>query len=108
MAKMLNDKGIDAIDVSSASYDTFNYWLEPTTFECGWRKNLAAEVKKVVDIPVIAANLIRSPEQAEQQLQEGIQDFAALGRPHIAAPHWANKVKKALSAVYAAFIALKA
>lgn len=46
MAKMLNDKGIDAIDVSSASYDTFNYWLEPTTFECGWRKNLAAEVKK--------------------------------------------------------------
>ena len=93
MAKMLNDKGIDAIDVSSASYDTFNYWLEPTTFECGWRKNLAAEVKKVVDIPVIAANLIRSPEQAEQQLQEGIQDFAALGRPHIADPHWANKVK---------------
>lgn len=75
-------------------------------------QNLAAEVKKVVDIPVIAANLIRSPEQAEQQLQEGIQDFAALGRPHIADPHWANKVKngneKALSAVYAAFIALKA
>ncbi len=93
MAKMLNDKGIDAIDVSSASYDTFNYWLEPTTFECGWRKNLAAEIKKVVDIPVIAANLIRSPEQAEQQLQSGIQDFAALGRPHIADPHWANKVK---------------
>ncbi len=94
MTKMLSDKGIDAIDVSSASYDTFNYWLEPTTFECGWRKNLAAEVKKVVDIPVIAANLIRSPEQAEQQLQDGIQDFAALGRPHIADPHWANKVKK--------------
>ena len=93
MAKMLNDKGIDAIDVSSASYDTFNYWLEPTTFECGWRKNLAAEVKKVVDIPVIAANLIRSSEQAEEQLQEGIQDFVALGRPHIADPHWANKVK---------------
>lgn len=93
MAKILNDKGIDAIDVSSAGYDTFNYWLEPTTFECGWRKNLAAEVKKVVDIPVIAANLIRSPEQAESQLQEGIQDFISLGRPHIADPHWAEKVQ---------------
>lgn len=93
MAKILNDKGIDAIDVSSAGYDTFNYWLEPTTFECGWRKNLAEEVKKVVDIPVIAANLIRSPKQAEEQLQAGIQDFVSLGRPHIADPHWAEKVQ---------------
>ncbi len=93
MAKILSDKGFDAIDVSSGAYDTFNYWLEPTTFECGWRKNLAEEVKKVVDIPVIAANLIRSPKQAEAQLEEGIQDFVALGRPLIADPHWANKVQ---------------
>ncbi|MDE6470071.1 MAG: NAD(P)/FAD-dependent oxidoreductase [Eubacterium sp.] len=93
MAKMLNDKGIDAIDVSSAAYDTFNYWLEPTTFDCGWRKYLAAEVKKVVDIPVIAANLIRSPKQAELQLEDGIQDFVSLGRPLIADPHWVNKVQ---------------
>ena len=94
MAKALSDKGIDAIDVSSAAYDTFNYWLEPTTFECGWRKYLAAEVKKVVDIPVLAANLIRSPEQAEQQLEDGIQDFVSLGRPLLADPHWVNKVEQ--------------
>lgn len=93
MAKILNDKGIDAIDVSSAAYDTFNYWLEPTTFTPGWRKYLASEVKKVVDIPVIAANLIRSPKQAEIQLEEGTQDFISLGRPLIADPHWPNKVK---------------
>lgn len=93
MAKILNDKGIDAIDVSSAAYDTFNYWLEPTTFTPGWRKYLANEVKKVVDIPVIAANLIRSPKQAEFQLEEGTQDFVSLGRPLIADPHWPNKVK---------------
>lgn len=93
MAKALSDKGIDAIDVSSGAYDTFNYWLEPTTFPVGWRKYLAEEVKKVVDIPVIAANLIRSPEQAEEQLEAGIQDFVALGRPLIADPHWVEKVK---------------
>lgn len=94
MAKILNDKGIDAIDVSSASYDTFNYWLEPTTFECGWRKYLAEEVKKVVDIPVIAANLIRTPQQAEKQLEDGIQDFISLGRPQIADPYWCQKAQK--------------
>lgn len=93
MAKILEQEGIDAIDVSCAGYDTYNYWLEPTSFEPGWRKYMAAAVKKEVKIPVLAANLIRSPEQAENQLNEGIQDFVCLGRPQIADPHWANKVK---------------
>lgn len=93
MAKILSKEGIDAIDVSSAAYDTFNYWLEPTTFDCGWRKYLAEEIKKVVDIPVIAANLIRSPQQAEKQLEDGIQDFISLGRPLIADPHWVEKAE---------------
>lgn len=93
MAKILEQEGIDAIDVSCAGYDTYNYWLEPTSFKPGWRKYMAAAVKKEVKIPVLAANLIRSPEQAENQLNEGIQDFVCLGRPQIADPHWANKVK---------------
>lgn len=93
MAQILEQAGIDAIDVSSAAYDTFNYWLEPMTFELGWRKYMAKAVKERVSIPVIAANLIRSPEQAEQQLQEGVQDMISLGRPHLADPHWADKVK---------------
>ena len=38
-------------------------------------KILLRRLKKTVHIPVIAANLIRSPEQAEQQLEDGIQDF---------------------------------
>ena len=94
IAKELEKLGVDAIDVSSGSYDTFNYWLEPVTFEPGWRKYMAKAVKEAVNIPVIAANLIRSPEQAEGQLQEGIQDFVALGRPQIADPEWANKAKE--------------
>ena len=91
IAKILEANGVDAIDVSSAGYDTFNYWLEPVSFECGWRKYMAKAIKEAVSIPVLAANLIRSPEQAEQQLQEGVQDFVSLGRPQIADPHWANK-----------------
>ena len=93
MAKRLEKAGVDAIDVSSASYDAFNYWLEPVSFECGWRKYMAKAVKDAVSIPVIAANLIRSPEQAEQQLNEGVQDMVSLGRPHIADPYWASKAQ---------------
>lgn len=91
IAKILEENGIDAIDVSSAGYDTFNYWLEPVSFEPGWRKYMAKAVKEAVSIPVLAANLIRSPEQAEAQLKEGVQDFVCLGRPQIADPHWAEK-----------------
>lgn len=93
IAQILEKSGIDAIDVSSAAYDTFNYWLEPMSFDLGWRKYMAKAVKDKVKIPVIAANLIRNPQQAEQQLQEGTQDIISLGRPHIADPHWAEKVK---------------
>lgn len=93
IAQALEKLGIDAIDVSSAGYDTFNYWLEPVSFEPGWRKYMAEAVKKAVSIPVIAANLIRSPEQAAKQIEDGIQDFVSLGRPHIADPEWANKAR---------------
>ncbi len=94
IAKELEKLGIDAIDVSCAGYDTFNYWLEPVSFDPGWRKYMAKAVKEAVQIPVIAANLIRSPEQAASQIEEGIQDFVSLGRPHIADPEWANKSKE--------------
>lgn len=93
IAKALEALGVDALDVSSASYDAFNYWLEPTSFECGWRGYMAQAVKREVRIPVLAANLVRSPEQAERQLEEGVQDFVSLGRPHIADPLWAAKAE---------------
>lgn len=93
IAKALEELGVDAIDVSSAGYDTFNFWLEPVSFEPGWRKYMAKAVKDAVSIPVIAANLIRSPEQAARQIEEGTQDFVSLGRPHIADPEWANKAQ---------------
>ena len=91
MARRLERAGIDAIDISSANYETMNWWLEPMSFEDGWRKNLARVVKEAVSIPVIAANLIRSPEQAEAQIAEGTQDFVSLGRPFLADATWVAK-----------------
>lgn len=94
IARALEKTGIHALDISSGTYETLNSWCEPTSFEPGWRKNLAAAVRQEVDIPVIAANLIRSAAQAEQQLAEGTQDFVALGRPFLADPEWVNKVRE--------------
>ena len=93
-AKRLEELGVDAIDVTSACYDAFNYWLEPASFDPGWRAYLAREIKSVVSIPVIAANLIRSPEQAERQIADGWQDFMGSARCFICDPEWANKAQQ--------------
>ncbi|MBR3126370.1 MAG: SDR family NAD(P)-dependent oxidoreductase [Mogibacterium sp.] len=93
IAKRLEELGVDAINVSSANYDTYNCWLEPTTYEPGWRKYLAKAIKETVNIPVIAANVIRTPEQAEKQLEEGYQDFVASARTFICDPHWPEKAQ---------------
>jgi 2,4-dienoyl-CoA reductase-like NADH-dependent reductase (Old Yellow Enzyme family)/thioredoxin reductase len=94
MAKRLEQAGIDAIDVTSANYETINYWLEPISYEPGWRSSLARAVRKNVKIPVLAANLVRSAQQAETQLKEGYQDFVCLGRPFLADPAWVRKVSQ--------------
>ena len=84
IAKRLEELGVDAINVTSACYDVYNGWLEPTSYEPGWRKYLAKEIKSVVSIPVIAANVIRTPEQAERQpMTEYCSGFA---RPIFIAP----------------------
>ena len=91
MARRLERAGVDAIDVSSAAYENTNYWLEPMSFEFGWRRHLARAVREAVSIPVIAANSFRVPEQAEALLAEGTQDFVSLGRPLLADPEWVRK-----------------
>jgi len=94
IAKRLEELGVDAINVSSACYDTYNYWLEPTAFEPGWRAYLAKAVKEAVSIPVVAANFMRSPDQAEQQLADGVQDFIGSARSFICDPYWVRKVEE--------------
>lgn len=94
IAKRLEELGVDAINVTSACYDVYNAWLEPTSYEPGWRAYLAKEIKSVVSIPVIAANFMRSPEQAERQLEEGYQDFIGSARSFICEPHWVRKLEE--------------
>ncbi len=94
VAKRLEELGVDAINVTSACYDAYNYWLEPTSFEPGWRKYLCRELKSVVSIPVGGANVIRTPDQAERQLSEGDQDFIGSARTFICDPHWVKKAQE--------------
>ena len=62
-----------------------------TVNEPGYNVQYAREIKKVVDVPIIAIGGINSLEFAEQILKEGSADFIALARPLIREPDLPNK-----------------
>jgi len=94
MARMLEEAGVDALDVSAGVYATLPVVFDTTEKEEGWRAYISAEIKKVVSIPVFAVGVIRSPEVAEKILEEGKADFIDLGRTLTADPEWPKKVKE--------------
>lgn len=94
MAEMLAKAGFDALHVDAGCYDSW-YWPHPPGYQKhGCMVDMAAEVKKVVKIPVIAVGRLDLPELAEQVIAEGKADFVALGRGLLADPAWVRKVQR--------------
>lgn len=93
IAKRLEVAGVDAIHVDAGCYETWHWAHPPIYMPPGCLVPLAAEVKKVVGIPVIAVGKLGNPELAEKVLRDGMADFVALGRPLLADPEWPNKVR---------------
>ncbi|GHB24024.1 dimethylglycine demethylation protein DgcA [Salinicola rhizosphaerae] len=55
--------------------------------------HLAAGIKEVVSVPVIHAQNIKDPTQAERVLEGGYVDLVGMTRAHIADPHLIAKIK---------------
>lgn len=94
IAKLLEQYGVQYLDLSCGTYETMNTWCEPVSYPLGWRKNNAKAVKEAVSVPVGQSGVIRMPDQAEALLEEGYQDVIALARPLLADPYWAKKAKE--------------
>jgi 2,4-dienoyl-CoA reductase-like NADH-dependent reductase (Old Yellow Enzyme family)/thioredoxin reductase len=95
IAAELEKAGVDFLDISSTIPDSpmFAACIEPSTFEQGWKKYMAAEIKQHVKIPVIAVANIKEPDVAEAILAEGCCDLVGVARGHLADPAWCNKAK---------------
>lgn len=97
LARMLVDAGATMLSVSAGGRPKqggqYSYlrafpmhdWPDATN------AYLAAEIKRAVDVPVVVAGKIRTPQVAEAVLERGQVDLVALGRPLLADPEWANK-----------------
>lgn len=83
---------IDYIHVSAGVYESPVFRVSaPTYVPPGELIPLASQMKKAVDIPVIAVGSF-NPKLAERVLQQGDADLIAFGRALIADPYMPNKL----------------
>src|ERR1700722_13034697 len=64
------------------------------TYPDGTFLDFAAEVKKQINVPVIAVGRLGDPALAEAAVASGKADFVALGRTLVADPQWVDKVRR--------------
>lgn len=83
-AQALESLGCDWIDVSSGGVSS----NQKIDLKPGYQVHFAHDIKKQVDIPVMAVGLITDPLQAEQIVAEGQADVVALARAFLYNPRW--------------------
>lgn len=93
IAKMLEDVGVNALDINAGSPSDYD-WEFPSYFQQqGFLLEDIERIKRSVSIPVIGGGRIVEPRMAEQALREGRLDMVALGREQIADPQWGAKAQ---------------
>ncbi|WP_138004870.1 oxidoreductase [Halalkalirubrum salinum] len=89
----LEAEGIDWFDITAGIYETMPTIFYPYAQDEAYRIHHAAAVREAVDVPVSGVGKIRSPEVAEDILQNGQADMVALARSLLADPAWPKKAR---------------
>lgn len=93
LLKRMRDEGLDSVDVSIG----FN----TPTAKIPWGPNLlgdiAARVLKETALPGTTSWYINGPKGADELVRSGKIDYASLGRPFLANPHWPYLAAKELA-----------
>lgn len=90
----LEKAGVSILDVSGGTNEallTAVHAIQPMFFPQAYHAPLAAAMKKVVKVPVIAVGRMDSLEIMEKILQEGQADLIASARQFLTDPHWVMK-----------------
>jgi 2,4-dienoyl-CoA reductase-like NADH-dependent reductase (Old Yellow Enzyme family) len=90
------EAGADALHVTAGHYrskPTAHRMIPPMTYPDATLVDFAADIKKAINVPVIAVARLGDPATAEAVVQGGKADFVALGRTLVSEPQWVNKVR---------------
>ncbi|MGQ9523590.1 MAG: oxidoreductase [Armatimonadota bacterium] len=82
-AERLAQAGVDILDISPS-----------TRAGSDNHAGMAAAIRRVVSVPVIAVGGMKDPAAASAAIEQGKCDLVAVGRGLIAEPHWVSKVRE--------------
>jgi NADPH2 dehydrogenase len=88
-ASRLEEEGVRILDISGGVEGAPD--IRPANSAYSSILHLARAIKGQVSIPVIGVGGIRTPERAEQALEDEMADLVAIGRGILADPAWARK-----------------
>ncbi|MGQ9460416.1 MAG: oxidoreductase [Candidatus Bathyarchaeaceae archaeon] len=92
IAKMLEAGSVNALHISGGIYDSpVPVTTAPMALPRGNMIHLAAGIKEVVKVPIIAVGRINGPELAEKILRQGKADLVSMGRALLADPYLPKK-----------------
>jgi 2,4-dienoyl-CoA reductase-like NADH-dependent reductase (Old Yellow Enzyme family)/thioredoxin reductase len=91
LLKILEDAGVDALDIDSGSYENIEYIFPPAYLGDACMVDVCEPVRKAVKIPLLNSGN-HTPETAVELIESGNADFVMFGRPLIADPYIANKL----------------
>ena len=94
IARLMEEAGADCIHCSQGVYASTHTIIPPSVFPRAGYVEHAAEMKKAVQIPVIAVGRINDVEIAESVLQSKKADLVTMARASLADPELPNKVLK--------------
>ncbi|MBI4596215.1 MAG: FAD-dependent oxidoreductase [Candidatus Tectomicrobia bacterium] len=93
LARGLEEAGAQALHITVGGHET-SIPLTPGIVPQGAFTYYASEIKKIVNIPVIAATRINNPILAEELLRDNKTDMVSMGRALIADPYLPKKAKE--------------
>ncbi len=91
LLKILENAGVDALDIDSGSYENIEYIFPPAYLGDACMQDVCEGARKAVSIPLLNAGN-HTPETAVKLIESGNADFVMFGRPLIADPHIALKL----------------
>ena len=91
LLKILQDAGVDALDIDSGSYENIDYIFPPAYLGDACMQDVCPAARKAVTIPLLNTGN-HTPETAVKLIESGDADFVMFGRPLIADPYIAKKL----------------
>lgn len=93
VVRILEDAGVDALDMDNGTYDSWHWCHPPAYMPEACNLPEAAYLKHFCHVPVFVSGKMGDPDTALKAVVSGSVDAVALARPFLADNDWAKKVR---------------